>query len=238
MVSASDAQPAEREPGPHRPQRHRGDHRRGARPRRGVPGGGGHRVGGCPYEGDVPAGRVLTWPAGAVAVARARSRCGDTTGMAVRGRVTELVGGFRSRHPGHWLNLHFHNTPAGWPPARAHVDELPDVRGQCRSSCSLRAGRVREHRHRGTGVHGGGHGCRYRSGPGRDDVGAAEEAERIVGRQLRPGTRPARAPGRWPVTAQDQAAQNKAAQNKAAQENQSTLASSAQPAQTAHPRTR
>jgi hydroxymethylglutaryl-CoA lyase len=35
---------------------------------------------------------------------------GDTTGMATPGRVTRLVGEFRSRHPEIALNLHFHNT--------------------------------------------------------------------------------------------------------------------------------
>jgi hydroxymethylglutaryl-CoA lyase len=35
---------------------------------------------------------------------------GDTTGMATPRRVTELVAGFRSRHPDVPLNLHFHNT--------------------------------------------------------------------------------------------------------------------------------
>jgi hydroxymethylglutaryl-CoA lyase len=35
---------------------------------------------------------------------------GDTTGMATPGRVSSLVGEFRSAHPEVGLNLHFHNT--------------------------------------------------------------------------------------------------------------------------------
>jgi len=35
---------------------------------------------------------------------------GDTTGMATPRRVWDLVGAFRSRHPDLPLNLHFHNT--------------------------------------------------------------------------------------------------------------------------------
>jgi hydroxymethylglutaryl-CoA lyase len=65
---------------------------------------------GCPYEGDVPVERVL-WVAGrAVADGADSVSFGDTTGMATPRRVRDLVGGFRSRHPGTPLNLHFHNT--------------------------------------------------------------------------------------------------------------------------------
>jgi hydroxymethylglutaryl-CoA lyase len=65
---------------------------------------------GCPYEGDVPAGRVLSVAGRAVADGADAISFGDTTGMATPRRVTELAGGFRSRHPEVPLNLHFHNT--------------------------------------------------------------------------------------------------------------------------------
>jgi hydroxymethylglutaryl-CoA lyase len=65
---------------------------------------------GCPYEGDVPAERVLWAAARAVAGGADSVSFGDTTGMATPRRVWDLVGGFRSRHPGAPLNLHFHNT--------------------------------------------------------------------------------------------------------------------------------
>ena len=65
---------------------------------------------GCPYEGDVPAGRVLSVAGRAVADGADSISFGDTTGMATPRRVTELIGGFRSRHPDVPLNLHFHNT--------------------------------------------------------------------------------------------------------------------------------
>jgi hydroxymethylglutaryl-CoA lyase len=65
---------------------------------------------GCPYEGDVPASRVLAVAGRAVADGADSISFGDTTGMATPGRVTELVARFRSRHPGIPLNLHFHNT--------------------------------------------------------------------------------------------------------------------------------
>src|SRR5580692_1110758 len=65
---------------------------------------------GCPYEGDVPVERVL-WVAGrAVADGADSISFGDTTGMATPGRVTALVGAFRSAYPDIPLNLHFHNT--------------------------------------------------------------------------------------------------------------------------------
>ncbi|HYB88366.1 MAG TPA: hydroxymethylglutaryl-CoA lyase [Streptosporangiaceae bacterium] len=65
---------------------------------------------GCPYEGDVPVERVLTVAGRAVADGADAISFGDTTGMATPRRVQDLVGAFRSRHPGVPLNLHFHNT--------------------------------------------------------------------------------------------------------------------------------
>jgi hydroxymethylglutaryl-CoA lyase len=65
---------------------------------------------GCPYEGDVPVPRVVAVAGRAVAAGADSISFGDTTGMATPGRVTALVGEFRSAHPGASLNLHFHNT--------------------------------------------------------------------------------------------------------------------------------
>jgi hydroxymethylglutaryl-CoA lyase len=65
---------------------------------------------GCPYEGDVPVPRVIKVASRAVADGADSVSFGDTTGMATPTRVRELVGEFRSRHPGVPLNLHFHNT--------------------------------------------------------------------------------------------------------------------------------
>ena len=65
---------------------------------------------GCPYEGDVPASRVLSVAGRAVADGADAISFGDTTGMATLRRVTDLVGGFRGQHPEVPLNLHFHNT--------------------------------------------------------------------------------------------------------------------------------
>jgi hydroxymethylglutaryl-CoA lyase len=65
---------------------------------------------GCPYEGEVPVERVLASADRAVRDGADGISFGDTTGMATPGRVTRLVGEFRSRHPEIALNLHFHNT--------------------------------------------------------------------------------------------------------------------------------
>jgi hydroxymethylglutaryl-CoA lyase len=65
---------------------------------------------GCPYEGDVPVARVIATASRAVADGADSISFGDTTGMATPPRVRELVGEFRSKHPGTQLNLHFHNT--------------------------------------------------------------------------------------------------------------------------------
>ncbi len=65
---------------------------------------------GCPYEGDVPAQRVVSVAGRAVADGADSVSFGDTTGMATPGRVWSLVGEFRSAYPDTALNVHFHNT--------------------------------------------------------------------------------------------------------------------------------
>jgi len=65
---------------------------------------------GCPYEGDVPVGRVTSVIGRALADGADSASFGDTTGMATPTRVRALVGAFRSAHPEVALNLHFHNT--------------------------------------------------------------------------------------------------------------------------------
>jgi hydroxymethylglutaryl-CoA lyase len=65
---------------------------------------------GCPYEGDVPVGRVVSVAGRALADGADSASFGDTTGMATPTRVRALVGAFRSAHPDTALNLHFHNT--------------------------------------------------------------------------------------------------------------------------------
>jgi hydroxymethylglutaryl-CoA lyase len=65
---------------------------------------------GCPYEGDVPVERVVSVAGRAVADGADGISFGDTTGMATPARVTRLVGEFRSARPDTGLNLHFHNT--------------------------------------------------------------------------------------------------------------------------------
>jgi hydroxymethylglutaryl-CoA lyase len=65
---------------------------------------------GCPYEGEVPIERVLAVAGRAVRDGADGMSFGDTTGMATPGRVTDLVGAFRSAYPDAPLNLHFHNT--------------------------------------------------------------------------------------------------------------------------------
>ncbi len=65
---------------------------------------------GCPYEGEVSVERVLEVAGRAVRDGADGISFGDTTGMATPGRVTSLVGEFRSAYAEMPLNLHFHNT--------------------------------------------------------------------------------------------------------------------------------
>ena len=142
---------------------------------------------GCPYEGDVPAGRVLSVAGRAVADGADSISFGDTTGMATPGRVTELVGGFRSRHPEVPLNLHFHNTRGtglanvlaalelGVDDFDASVGGLggcPYAPGASGNIATEELIHMVEDMGVGTGV------------DLEAMIGAAEQAERIVGRQL------------------------------------------------------
>jgi hydroxymethylglutaryl-CoA lyase len=65
---------------------------------------------GCPYEGDVPVERVVGVAARALRDGADGLSYGDTTGMATPSRVTRLVGETRAALPDVPLNLHFHNT--------------------------------------------------------------------------------------------------------------------------------
>ena len=65
---------------------------------------------GCPYEGEVPVERVVSVAARTVRDGADGLSYGDTTGMATPSRVTRLVGETRSALPDVPVNLHFHNT--------------------------------------------------------------------------------------------------------------------------------
>jgi len=65
---------------------------------------------GCPFEGEVPLGRVLDI-AGRVAAGRPSEICfADTIGVGVPAQVTALITGARAVVPGIPLRCHFHNT--------------------------------------------------------------------------------------------------------------------------------
>jgi len=142
---------------------------------------------GCPYQGDLPAGRVLGVASRAVADGADSISFGDTPGMATPRRVTELVGGFRARHPEVPLNLHFHNTRGtglanvlaalelGVDDFDASVGGLggcPYAPGASGNIATEELVHMVEDMGVGTGV------------DLAAMIGAAEEAERIVGRQL------------------------------------------------------
>jgi hydroxymethylglutaryl-CoA lyase len=65
---------------------------------------------GCPYEGDIDPGRVLSVVDRAVADGADRVAFGDTTGMATPPRVVAVVSRVRAKYPDLPLLLHFHNT--------------------------------------------------------------------------------------------------------------------------------
>ena len=65
---------------------------------------------GCPFEGDLPADRVL-WAAGEYLGMGMRSvTLADTTGMAHPRQVNDVASRVLAAHPGVEVTLHFHNT--------------------------------------------------------------------------------------------------------------------------------
>ncbi len=130
---------------------------------------------GCPYEGDVPVGRVVSVAGRALADGADSASFGDTTGMATPTRVRALVGAFRSAHPDTPLNLHFHNTRGTGLANVLAALELGvadfDATVGGLGGCPLRTRRHRQHRHRGTRAHGRGHGGGHRDRPGGHDRG-------------------------------------------------------------------
>ena len=65
---------------------------------------------GCPYEGDVPAGRVMEIAEKLAAFGCEEVAFGDTTGMANPRQVSEFFAAARERLDGAELTAHFHNT--------------------------------------------------------------------------------------------------------------------------------
>jgi hydroxymethylglutaryl-CoA lyase len=65
---------------------------------------------GCPYEGQVPAARVLDIACGLVEAGAVEIGFGDTTGMANPLQVRDFFAAARERLPGVELTAHFHNT--------------------------------------------------------------------------------------------------------------------------------
>ena len=65
---------------------------------------------GCPYEGEVPAGRVLEIAATLTAAGCEEVAFGDTTGMANPRQVGQFFAAARERLPEVELTAHFHNT--------------------------------------------------------------------------------------------------------------------------------
>jgi hydroxymethylglutaryl-CoA lyase len=65
---------------------------------------------GCPYEGHVPAARVLDIARGLMDAGAVEIGFGDTTGMANPLQVRDFFAAARERLPGVELTAHFHNT--------------------------------------------------------------------------------------------------------------------------------
>jgi len=65
---------------------------------------------GCPYEGDVPAERVVELSREVAGLGISAISYGDTTGMGTPRRVRDLVRALRSSLPELDLNMHFHDT--------------------------------------------------------------------------------------------------------------------------------
>jgi len=65
---------------------------------------------GCPFEGEVPLGRVLDLAREVAATGTDELSLADTIGVAAPAEVEERFGTLRHAHPGLKLRAHFHNT--------------------------------------------------------------------------------------------------------------------------------
>ncbi|TIC88030.1 hydroxymethylglutaryl-CoA lyase [Nocardioides sp. GY 10113] len=65
---------------------------------------------GCPFDGEVPAARVLEVARGCLAGGPAELAIADTIGVGVPAQVTEIVAGLRALDATVPLRAHFHNT--------------------------------------------------------------------------------------------------------------------------------
>jgi hydroxymethylglutaryl-CoA lyase len=65
---------------------------------------------GCPYEGDVPVGRVVEVTRWMVDEGIESISYGDTTGMGSPRRVRDVIDALRAEFPDLTLNMHFHDT--------------------------------------------------------------------------------------------------------------------------------
>jgi hydroxymethylglutaryl-CoA lyase len=65
---------------------------------------------GCPYEGEVPLGRVLDLVSQVMEGEPVELGLADSIGVGVPDQVTEMIAAVRSRAPGVPIRCHFHNT--------------------------------------------------------------------------------------------------------------------------------
>lgn len=65
---------------------------------------------GCPFEGDVPVGRVIEIAQRVAAAEPCEIAFADTIGAGVPSQVADIIGGVREKLPGVSLRCHFHNT--------------------------------------------------------------------------------------------------------------------------------
>lgn len=65
---------------------------------------------GCPFEGEIPLGRLMQVVDHAMQTAPVELTLADTIGVATPHDIAERIGAIRAAHPGVKLRLHLHNT--------------------------------------------------------------------------------------------------------------------------------
>jgi hydroxymethylglutaryl-CoA lyase len=140
---------------------------------------------GCSIDGVIPTDAVVKVAEGLAQAGADRVALADTVGYGNPAQVHEVVRAVRAAIGPKLAKLHLHDTMGPRPGQRAGRAGGGHPRLRCRprraGGLPVRARRLRQHRHRGSGLHAGKHGFFHRHRAGKADRRARPAARRRAG---------------------------------------------------------